>query len=85
MYEGTQLCRNLETEIRKAKDTQVLAKASLPTAKEEDLPKIKDEILSSQKRITELTRSYRELNKISGLPSKLERAKASGYKRVKTS
>ena len=34
-----------------------------------------------QKRITTLTSEYRVLNKVSGLPSKLERAKFSGYKR----
>lgn len=72
MYEGTQLQRRIETEIRKQKDTQILAKAS----------DNKILIAESQSNITKLTHKYRELIKISKLPSKLERAKVSGYKRV---
>lgn len=72
LYEVTQLQRKLETEIRKAKDTQILGKAS----------GIKENVEESQLKITELTQKYKEISKISGLPTKLERARVSGYKRI---
>lgn len=72
LYEGTQLQRKIETEIRKAKDTQIIAKASGN----------KELVQESQARITQLTYKYRELSKISGLPTQLERARVSGYKRT---
>jgi hypothetical protein len=73
MYDGTQLQRNIELELRKAKDTQILAKASGNN----------ELIKESQERITQLTNKYHELVKVSGLPSKLSRAKVSGYRRTK--
>ena len=72
MYQGTQLCRRVELEIRKAKDTQILARAS----GDDEL------VLQSQGRITKLTNKYREILKASGLPSQLQRASVSGYRRV---
>ena len=72
LYEGTQLQRKIETEIRKAKDIQIIAKASGN----------KELVQESQTRITQLTYKYRELSKISGLPTQLERARVSGYKRT---
>lgn len=72
-YEGTQLQRQLETEIRKAKDTQIMAKASG-----------NDQLVGeSQQRITQLTNKYRELSNISGLPTKIQRMRVSGYRRTK--
>lgn len=62
MYEGTQLQRRIETEIRKAKDVQILAKASGD----------KDLTLTSQQRITQLTTKYRQLCRESGLPNQLK-------------
>ena len=73
MYDGTQLQRNIELELRKAKDTQILAKAS------NNMELVKE----SQERITQLTNKYKELVNISGLPSKLSRARVSGYRRTK--
>lgn len=72
-YQGLQLQRRLETEIRKAKDNQIIAKAS----KNDKL------INESQQRITQLTNKYRELNEASKLPDVLDRARVSGYKRIK--
>lgn len=72
LYEVTQLQRRLETEIRKNKDVQILAKAS----------GIKELVRESQQKITELTNKYREVSKISGLPTRLERARVIGYKRI---
>lgn len=71
-YEGTQLQRRIETEIRKAKDNQILGKKSKNT-------QLIDE---SQQRITQLTSKYRQLNKASGLPDAISRARVVGYKRV---
>lgn len=73
MYEGTQLQRTLERKIREQKDIQILAKAS----NDEEL------ISESQSKITILTRKYKELSDISGLPTKMKRMQVSGYKRVK--
>ena len=72
MYEGTQLQRNIERAIREQKDTQILAKAS------GNLELISD----SQMKITYLTRKYHQLSDISGLPTKAQRLRVSGYKRV---
>lgn len=72
MYEGTQMQRNLETQIRKNKDLQIMAKAS----GNDQL------VLESQQKITQLTTKYNELCKTSGLPRKADRLRVSGFKRV---
>ncbi|MBR2245555.1 MAG: hypothetical protein IKN65_00675 [Clostridia bacterium] len=71
-YEGTQLQRNLERAIREQKDTQILAKASGNN----------ELVGEAQQRITQLTHKYNELSKISGLPTKAQRLRVSGYKKV---
>ena len=71
-YEGTQMQRKLETEIRKQKDIQIMAKASGN----------KELVAESQKKITQLTRKYKQLSDVSGLPTKMERMRVSGYKRT---
>ena len=72
MYEGEQLLRKVELELRKSKDTQILARSSN-----------NDELVGEmQRRITQLTNKYRDILKASGLKSKLNRAKISGYRRV---
>lgn len=73
MYEGTQLQRNLERKIREQKDIQILAKES----------DNKELILESQRNITTLTKQYKELSEKSGLPTKMDRLKVAGYKRIK--
>ena len=74
-YQGTQLQRQIELEIRKQKDIQIGMKA------------INDEdgVLKAQEKIRQLTSKYKQLSDISGLPTKLERLQVSGYKYVKTS
>lgn len=72
-YEGTQLQRNLERKIREQKDIQILAKASGNDAL----------VGEAQKNITQLTQEYRELSKISGLPTKANRLRVTGYRRKK--
>jgi len=71
-YEGLQLQRKIELELRKAKDNQILGRASGN----------KELISKSQERITMLTSKYHKLNKASGLPSAIDRARVSGYKRI---
>ena len=71
-YEGTQLQRKLETEIRKQKDIQIMAKAS----------DNKELVQESQQKITQLTRKYKQLSDVSGLPTKMERMRVSGYRRT---
>ena len=72
-YEGTQLQRRLETEIRKQKDTQILARSS----------DTKELISQSQSKITALTNKYNELSQVSGLPTKMDRLRVSGYRKQK--
>ena len=71
-YEGTQMQRRLETEIRKQKDIQIMAKE----AGQDDL------VRESQQKITELTNKYKELSNKAGIPTMMERMKVSGYKRT---
>lgn len=71
-YQGTQLQRKLETEIRKQKDIQIAAKSAGN----------KQLIGESQLKITQLTRKYKRLCNVSGLPTKMERMRVSGYKRT---
>lgn len=72
MYDGTQLMRNIEREIRSQKDTQILAKASGNN----------ELVGEAQQKITQLTHKYKELSDVSGLPTKAQRLRVSGYKRV---
>ena len=72
-YELSQIMRKLETKIREQKDLQIIARTS------DD----KDLILQSQTKITQLTNKYKQVVKISGLPSQLStRGRVSNYHRV---
>ena len=73
MYEGTQLQRRLETEIRRQKDNQILGVSA----------DNKQLIADSQYKITALTNRYKELSRVSGLPTKMQRMRVAGYKRRK--
>lgn len=72
-YGGEQLQRRLETEIRSTKELQTISKAS----GNEEL------VYKSQRRINHLTAKYNELSKVSGLPTKIDRLRVSGYKKIK--
>ena len=71
-YEITQLQRSFERKIRKQKDIQILSKASGN----------KELVKESQDRITQLTNKYKEISKISGLPTRMDRLKVAKYRRV---
>ena len=74
LYEGEQLQRKIELAVRQQKDLQIIAKASND----------KDTISKAQSNITQLTQKYKELSKISGLPTKMGRMRVVGYKRTST-
>jgi len=75
MYEGTQLQRQIETAIRDNKNYQILARES----------DNKEMIQEAQHNISILKRRYKELCNASGLRSKQDRLRVSGYRRVKVS
>lgn len=74
MYEGSQLQRRIELNIRKQKDTQILARASGDN----------ELVEQSQNKIRLLTSKYNDLCKASGLLPKKQRMQVAGYHRVKT-
>ena len=67
LYEGTQLQRRLELEIRRNRETEIMAKASGESGKQllED----------TRATINQLFNKYHALSQISGLPTKLERTR----------
>ena len=71
-YEGTQLQRKLEREIRTQKDLQILGRSSGN----------KGMILDAQEKISQLTYKYKELSDISGLKTRMDRLRVGGYKRI---
>lgn len=71
-YEGTQLQRKIERAIREQKDIQILAKEG----------NNKELIDKSQEKISQLTNKYYKLSKIGNLPTRLERLKVNGYRKV---
>jgi len=74
-YEGTQLQRKIELQIRKEKDTQILARSA-----GEDF---KDMAQESERKIRLLTEKYNDLCNVSGLLPKRQRMSVSGYRRIK--
>lgn len=72
LYDGEQLLRNIELNLRKNKDIQILGRASDNT----------ELVGEAQTKITQLTTKYHEILKASGLRSKLDRARVAGYHRV---
>jgi len=71
-YECTQLQRRLETEVRKQKDIQIMAREG----NKEDI------INEAQRNITQLTQKYKEISQKAGIPTQMERMRVSGYKRI---
>ena len=73
MYEGTQLQNRIEREIQGQEDIKTMAQ------------EINDKELEMQalKKIVDLSSKYKELSNISGLPTKMQRMRVSGYKRTK--
>lgn len=74
MYECTQYQRKLETEVRKAKDGQMMAKAA-------GNMKLVDYY---QARITKCTNQYKAFSQACGLSPKMTKMRVSGYRRIST-
>ena len=73
-YEGTQIQRKLETEIRRQKDRQIIARSSGD----------KTEIANAQQKISQLTSKYNDFSQKAGLDTYKNRLSVVGYKRVST-
>ena len=73
MYQGTQKMRELETEIRRQKDTSIAASA----AGDKDLQR------ASQLRINSLVGQYRALSEASGLSRNYRRIYVPGFKSIR--
>ena len=71
-YEATQVQRKLETEIRKQKDQQIIARASGN----------KELVGQSQNKISQLTSKYNDFSNKAGLDTYKNRLSVSGYKRI---
>lgn len=71
LYQGTQMQRQIETEIRKAKDQQIMG----VEAQDEEI------IRKAQNRITKLNATYKNLCNQSNLTPRQDRMRVKGYKR----
>jgi len=72
-YQATQEQRRIETEVRKQKDRQIIARAS------EEI----GEVDKAQQKISQLTTLYKDFSESVGLPTYIEKMQVSGYHRVK--
>lgn len=81
-YQGSQMMRKLETEIRRIKDTHIIASASGDNESLANSQRRIRDLTNSQRRIRDLAKKYKELSDISGLPTKMDRLKVEGFKRV---
>lgn len=72
MYQGTQLQRRIELEIRKNKDKQILARSSGDNELAE----------TSELKIRQLANKYNELCRVSGLQPKKQRISVPSYRRI---
>ena len=72
-YEATQLQRQLETEIRKQKDRQIIDRASGDNVG----------VDKAQQKISALTQKYNEFSKLADLSTYKNRMSVTGYRRVK--
>lgn len=75
LYQGTQLQRRIETQVRQQKDRQIVARAMGDT----------ETVGLCQRRISLLNQKYNELCQVSGLKPKKARMTVSGYQRIKVS
>lgn len=71
-YEATQVQRKFETEIRKQKDQQIIARASGN----------KELVGQSQSKISQLTSKYNDFSNKAGLNTYKNRLSVSGYKKI---
>lgn len=72
MYEGTQLQNRIEREIQGQEDIKTMAQEIGD----------KDLEMESRRKIVDLSSKYKELSDVSGLPTKMDKLKEWGYKRL---
>lgn len=72
MYEGTQLQNRIEREIQSQEDIKTMAQEIGD----------KDLEMESRRKMVDLSSKYKELSDISGLPTKIDKLKQWGYKRL---
>ena len=72
MYEGTQLQNRIEREIQGQEDIKTMAQEIGD----------KDLEMESRRKIVDLSSKYKELSNVSGLPTKMDKLKEWGYKRL---
>lgn len=76
LYQGTQLQRKLELELRKTREEELLSKSALKELKDDSLrQQLEDVIDKNKERQNALVNKYHDLSRISGLPTKLERTR----------
>ena len=76
LYQGTQLQRKLELELRKTREEELLNKSALKELKDDSLrQQLEDVIDKNKERQNALVNKYHDLSRISGLPTKLERTR----------
>ena len=72
MYEGTQLQNRIEREIQQQQDIKTMAHEIGD----------KDLEMKSRKKIVDLGDKYKDLSDVSGLPTKIDKLKQWGYKKL---
>lgn len=75
IYEGTQLQRRIEMQIRKNREQELMTKASYNVATGDEKIKLGEELTKIKKDTGILLNKYHKISKISGLPTKLERTR----------
>ena len=76
MYEGTQLQRKIETQLRSLREEEQTLKSSKRNITDKDgKESIEEAILSNKNKQQQFILKYHELSKISGLKTKLERTR----------
>ena len=82
LYQGTQMQRKMELEMRKCYEEELIYKSALENIKSEDeisriykTDKIKKKLEQIKKRDKDLTIKYDDFSKVSGLPTRWERTR----------
>lgn len=76
LYQGSQLQRRLELEIRQNREQNIGLKSALNNTKNDETKvKLQNEINKTNERINKLFTKYHDLSRVSGLKTKLERTR----------
>ena len=75
LYEGSQLQRRLETQIRKNREEEITTRASYNAATRKEKEELGVQLGELKKNTNALLTKYHEISNVSGLPTKLERTR----------